>query len=51
MIADATIVADAADNSQQIAESRTGPPQDLEDVLSQLQRDGSAESIVTLRAG
>jgi hypothetical protein len=39
MIADAAIVAGAADNSQQIADSRTRPPQDLEDVLSQLQRD------------
>jgi hypothetical protein len=45
------MIADAADNSQRIAEPRTGPPQDLEDVLSQLQRDGPAESVVALRAG
>ena len=44
------MVADAADNSQQIADSRTRPPQDLEDVPSQLQRDGPAGSIATLRA-
>jgi hypothetical protein len=27
------------------------PPQDLEDVLCQLERDGLAESIAALRAG
>jgi hypothetical protein len=36
---------------QQIADSRTRPPQDTEDVLSQLERDGLVESIVALRAG
>jgi hypothetical protein len=47
-IADAAIVANTADNSQQIADSSsTG----LEDVLSQLQRDSPAESIAALRAG
>jgi hypothetical protein len=51
MIADAAIVAGAADDSQQIADSRTRPPQDLENVLSQLQRDSPAESIAALRAG
>jgi hypothetical protein len=33
------------------ADSRTRPPQDIEDVLSQLERDGLAESIAALRAG
>ena len=36
---------------QQIADSRTQPPQDTEDVLSQLERDGLVESIAALRAG
>ena len=36
---------------QQIADSRTRPPQDLEDVLSQLERNGLVESIAALRAG
>ena len=36
---------------QQIADSRTRPPQDIEDVLSQLERDGLLESIAALRAG
>lgn len=36
---------------QQIADSRTRPPQDIEDVLSQLERDGLVESIAALRAG
>jgi hypothetical protein len=36
---------------QQIADSRTRPPQDVEDVLSQLERDGLVESIAALRAG
>jgi hypothetical protein len=37
--------------AQQIADSRTQPPQDIEDVLSQLERDGLVESVATLRAG
>ena len=36
---------------QQIADSRTRPPQDTEDVLSQLEPDGLVESIAALRAG
>jgi DNA-binding IscR family transcriptional regulator len=36
---------------QQIADSRTQPPQDIENVLSQLERDGLIESIAALRAG
>jgi hypothetical protein len=36
---------------QQIADSRTRPPQDIEDVLSQLERDGLIESTAALRAG
>ncbi len=36
---------------QQIADSRTRPPQDVEDVLSQLERDGLVESIAAVRAG
>ncbi|HEV3117383.1 MAG TPA: hypothetical protein VGY58_10035 [Gemmataceae bacterium] len=36
---------------QQIADSRTRPPQDIEDVLGQLERDGLIESIAALRAG
>jgi hypothetical protein len=35
---------------QQI-DSRTRPPQDTEDVLSQLERDGLVESIAALRTG
>ena len=35
---------------QQIADSRTRPPQDTEDVLSQLESDGLVESIAALRA-
>ncbi len=45
------VIADSADNSQQIADSRTRPPQDVEDMLSQLERDGLAESIAAVRAG
>jgi hypothetical protein len=36
---------------QQIADSRTRPPQDIDDVFSQLERDGLVESIAALRAG
>jgi predicted nucleic acid-binding protein len=36
---------------QQSADSRTRPPQDIEDVLTQLERDGLLESIAALRAG
>jgi hypothetical protein len=36
---------------QQIADSRTQPPQDIEDVLSQLERDGLVESTAALRVG
>ena len=36
---------------QQIADSRTRPLRDIEDVLSQLERDGLVESIAALRAG
>jgi predicted nucleic acid-binding protein len=36
---------------QQIADSRTRPPQGTEDVLSQLERDGLVESIAALGAG
>jgi hypothetical protein len=36
---------------QQIADSRTPPPQNIEDVLSQLERDGLVESVAALRAG
>jgi predicted nucleic acid-binding protein len=36
---------------QQIADSRTRPPQDVEDVLSQLERDSLVESIAAVRAG
>ena len=36
---------------QPIADSQTRPPQDTEDVLSQLERDGLVESVVALRAG
>jgi predicted nucleic acid-binding protein len=36
---------------QQIADSRTRPPQGVDDVLSQLERDGLVESVAALRAG
>jgi hypothetical protein len=36
---------------QQIADSRTRPPQDIEDVLSQLERDGLVGSAAALHAG
>jgi hypothetical protein len=36
---------------QQVADSRTRPPQDIEDVLSQLERDGLVASTAALRAG
>lgn len=36
---------------QQIADSRTRPPQNVEDVLSQLEHDGHGESVAALRAG
>jgi hypothetical protein len=36
---------------QQIADPRTRPPRDVEDVLSQLERDGLVESIAALRTG
>ncbi|HLK75217.1 MAG TPA: hypothetical protein VKU77_16380 [Streptosporangiaceae bacterium] len=36
---------------QQIADARTQPPQDIEDVLSQLERDGLVESAAAMRAG
>ncbi len=36
---------------QRIADSRTHPPQDVEGVFSQLERDGLVESIAALRAG
>jgi hypothetical protein len=36
---------------QQIADSRTRPPQDTEDMLTQLERDGLAESAAALRVG
>jgi predicted nucleic acid-binding protein len=35
---------------RQIADSRTNPPESVEDVLSQLERDGLLESVVALRA-
>jgi predicted nucleic acid-binding protein len=35
---------------RQIADSRTNPPEAVEDVLSQLERDGLVQSIVALRA-
>lgn len=34
---------------RQIADSRTNPPESVEDVLSQLERDGLLESVVALR--
>jgi predicted nucleic acid-binding protein len=36
---------------QQIADSRTRPPRDIEDVLGQLERDNLVQSIAALRAG
>jgi len=36
---------------QQIADSRTRPPPDVDDVLGQLERDGLVESAAALRAG
>jgi hypothetical protein len=35
---------------RQIADSRTNPPESVEDILSQLERDGLVESAATLRA-
>ena len=35
---------------RQIADSRTNPPEAIEDVLSQLERDGLDESVTALRA-
>lgn len=35
---------------RQIADSRTNPPESMDDVLSQLERDGLVESVVALRA-
>jgi predicted nucleic acid-binding protein len=35
---------------RQIADSRINPPESVEDVLSQLERDGLVESVVALRA-
>jgi hypothetical protein len=35
---------------QQIADSRTNPPEAVEDVLTQLERDGLVESVAALRA-
>jgi hypothetical protein len=35
---------------RQIADSRTRPPEAVEDILAQLERDGLVESIVALRA-
>ncbi len=35
---------------RQIADSRISPPESVEDVLSQLERDGLVESVVALRA-
>jgi predicted nucleic acid-binding protein len=35
---------------RQIADSRTNPPEAIEDVLSQLERDGLVESVTVLRA-
>jgi hypothetical protein len=35
---------------RQIADSRTNPPESVEDILSQLERDGLVESVATLRA-
>ena len=35
---------------RQIADSRTNPPEAVEDVLTQLERDGLVESVTALRA-
>ncbi len=35
---------------RQIADSRTTPPESVEDVLSQLERDGLVESVAALRS-
>jgi len=35
---------------RQIADSRTNPPEAVEDILTQLERDGPVESTVALRA-
>jgi predicted nucleic acid-binding protein len=35
---------------RQIADSRTNPPESVEDILSQLERDGLVESVAALRA-
>jgi predicted nucleic acid-binding protein len=35
---------------RQIADSRTNPPESVEDILSQLERDGLMESVAALRA-
>ena len=35
---------------RQIADSRTNPPEAVEDILTQLERDGLVESTVALRA-
>ena len=35
---------------RQIADSRTSPPESVEDILTQLERDGLVESTVALRA-
>jgi hypothetical protein len=35
---------------RQIADSRTKPPEAIEDVLTQLERDGLVESVTALRA-
>jgi hypothetical protein len=35
---------------RQIADSRTNPPESVEDVLSQLERDGLVESVAALRS-
>jgi hypothetical protein len=35
---------------QQIADSRVNPPEAVEDILAQLERDGLVESAATLRS-
>jgi DNA-binding IscR family transcriptional regulator len=35
---------------KRIADSRTNPPEAIEDVLTQLERDGLVESVAALRA-
>ena len=35
---------------RQIADSRTNPPESVEDILSQLERDGLVESVAAIRA-